>query len=144
MKWKDLDRIPNFQVSEYGQILNCKTGKIRKQRIYKQYKTVTIIIDKKAYFISIHVAVAKAFIPNPLNLPEVDHIDKNKLNNYYKNLRWSTRKDNCSNKRINNNSLYFDEEINKFVLYLKADETYIMYDELDEVITAFKKSIHLA
>lgn len=46
----------------------------------------------------IHRLVAKAFIPNPDNLPEVDHIDTNKGNNKVGNLKWASRKDNCNNE----------------------------------------------
>ena len=49
----------------------------------------------KHYFI--HRLVAEAFIPNPNNLPCIDHIDRNYLNNSADNLRWCTQKENCNN-----------------------------------------------
>ena len=42
----------------------------------------------------VHRLVAQAFIPNPLNLPEVDHKDKNRSNNHKDNLQWSSVKSN--------------------------------------------------
>ena len=49
----------------------------------------------KKYFV--HRLVAEAFIPNPNNLPCIDHIDRNYLNNSTDNLRWCTQKENCNN-----------------------------------------------
>lgn len=49
----------------------------------------------KNYFI--HRLVAEAFVPNPNNLPCIDHIDRNYLNNSADNLRWCTQKENCNN-----------------------------------------------
>jgi len=47
----------------------------------------------------VHRLVASAFIENPDNLPAVDHIDANKLNNKIENLRWVTQKENVANTR---------------------------------------------
>lgn len=48
-------------------------------------------IQKKKY---VHRLVAEAFLPNPDNLPEVDHIDNNRANNMLSNLQWITHQDN--------------------------------------------------
>ena len=47
-----------------------------------------------------HRLIAEQFIPNPNNLPEVDHIDRDKLNNSLNNLRWVSRSDNCKNRTV--------------------------------------------
>ena len=50
----------------------------------------------KSYKTGVHRLVAKAFIPNPNNYREVNHIDENKDNNNYKNLEWCNREQNIS------------------------------------------------
>ena len=85
---------------------NCKRLGYRVYEVsnYGNVKINGEIIDLSKYYpyykfagVYIHRAVAKLFIPNPDNKPEVDHIDTNKANNRVDNLRWVTRKENNNN-----------------------------------------------
>jgi hypothetical protein len=54
------------------------------------YVKVPFIKDYKKYNKQVHRMVALAFIPNPENLPQIDHIDGDRQNNHVSNLRWCT------------------------------------------------------
>jgi hypothetical protein len=56
-------------------------------------------LNKKS--VRIHREVAKAFVPNPENLPEVNHIDGDKSNNHYSNLEWVSREKNIQHAWAN-------------------------------------------
>lgn len=58
---------------------------------YLHVKLQTPTGRKTAY---IHRLVAEAFMPNPYNLPQVNHIDGNKYNNHVSNLEWCTQEEN--------------------------------------------------
>ena len=67
-------------------------GKKRKKK--DRYKSVGLHKDGVGRTFKVHRLVAEAFIPNPDNLPEIDHIDANKKNNRVDNLRWCTHQQN--------------------------------------------------
>lgn len=58
------------------------------------YRIIKLCINGQCLNRKIHRMVAEAFIPNPLNLPQVNHIDGNKQNNAVSNLEWCTRSAN--------------------------------------------------
>ena len=58
------------------------------------YLHVSLYKDKKSYTKNIHIIVARTFISNPLNLPEINHIDGNKENCAVTNLEYSTKSNN--------------------------------------------------
>ncbi len=91
--WKDVSNYDNYEVSNLGRVRNKKTSRILKAGDIGGYYSVGLSCGKtKSY--SVHQLVAQAFIPNLENKPQVNHIDKNGLNNKVTNLEWVTNKEN--------------------------------------------------
>lgn len=97
-QWQTIKDLNNYAISNYGRVLNKKTGKFIKSSVGGTgYPSVCIYTDDgRRVFRFIHRLVAEAFIPNPNNFECVNHIDENRLNPYYENLEWTTRERNSS------------------------------------------------
>jgi len=93
-----------YEVSDFGNVRNCKTGYIFKGYDCDGYLKVGFCKDKKRKHFRIHRLVAEAFIPNPENKPEVEHRDCNRKNNHFTNLRWATRSENQMNIGLQSNN----------------------------------------
>jgi hypothetical protein len=108
--YKDIEGYSNYAVSNYGNVKNKTTGLILKPgNNGKGYLHVALYDENHiGKCVMIHRLVAQAFIPNPNNLPQVNHIDECKVNNHVDNLEWVTSEQNINhgthNKRtgINN------------------------------------------
>ena len=97
--WRDVVGYEGlYQVSNTGKIRSLyRYKKELKPNITKNgYATVELFKNKKSKRLLIHRLVAFAFIENPSNLPQVNHIDENKLNNHVENLEWLTAKENMN------------------------------------------------
>ena len=91
--WKDIKGYEGaYQISNWGRVksLSQKQELIRKPHLNKKkgYVGINLFKDGKRVFHLIHRLVAKQFIPNPNNYPEVNHIDEIKHNNFDWNLEW--------------------------------------------------------
>ncbi len=95
VEWKRM--FNNYYVSSDGRVYSLFTNKVLKPAIdrYGYYK-VTLTVNNKLKYITVHRLVASAFIPNPNNLPQVNHKDENKLNNNVENLEWCDAKYNSN------------------------------------------------
>ena len=91
---------PNYEISATGQIRNRKTGRLLKQFIKESkggsYMSVFLYNGDGRRMRLVHRLVAETFIPNPEQLPQVNHIDENSLNNRAENLEWCTAKYNIN------------------------------------------------
>lgn len=91
-----------YLISNYGEVKTIKNLKTRKPSFTKGYFIVILCKNSKTRCIKIHRLVAMTWIPNPKNLPQVNHIDCDKLNNYYLNLEWCTQQENVNHAKANN------------------------------------------
>ena len=97
--WKQIEGYPNYEVSTEGQVRNVKTNKMLTNIVTKQGRhRVKLSVDGESKGYQVHRLVATTFIPNIEGKPEVDHIDRNRLNNHVSNLRWVTHSENQCNK----------------------------------------------
>lgn len=108
--WKQTQINPKYEVNEDGEVRTIATGHIKSQKTDRYgYKVVCLSEDKfTRKYVTVHRLVATAFIPNPDNLPQVNHKDENKTNNHVSNLEWcdayynshyGTGRDRCDEAR---------------------------------------------
>lgn len=98
--WKDIAGYEGlYEVSNLGRVKSLITNKILKPSFDGKKNYLFVGLYKKGVktkLINVHRLVAMAFIPNPNNYPQVNHIDENKINNRADNLEWCTIKYNSN------------------------------------------------
>lgn len=91
------------RVALRGNLMQLKKGKALKPAKDKLgYLNCALSKFNKLKSFKVHRLVAIAFLPNPYNLPEVNHLDCNKLNNHVSNLEWCDRLHNMRHAFKNN------------------------------------------
>ena len=85
-----------YGITSCGKVWSYRRKRFLKYGVNRKgYLYVVLCKDGKTKTYTIHRLVAEAYIPNPDNLPQVDHIDNDKTHNYVNNLQWITNKNNC-------------------------------------------------
>ena len=113
-----------YDVDKSGTVVNVKTGKILHQHKDKNgYLFVTLCNNGKQKRIAVHRLVALKFIPNTMNLPQVNHKNGIKTDNRVENLEWCSASENQRHRR------YVLKVGNKKV---KRIETNTVYDSIKQ------------
>ena len=153
--WTKCVDYPAYEVSTFGNVRNAATKVFMTPKFinsggYAQVHLRIGIKNKNGKFETIHRLVAKAFCENPD--PEqkyiVDHIDHNRKNNYYKNLRWVTPKENALNSNPRKPRIYkertpivlLNAETNELIK--EFPNTLVAAKELNLSPTVIVQSIH--
>ena len=87
--WRFIEENPDYMISDHGRVLSFK-GKSKlilcTKIIGTGYETVSLLNKGICTDYHVHRLIAKAFIPNPKHLPQINHLDENTMNNPVSNL----------------------------------------------------------
>ena len=146
-EYKKIDGYDNYEISNQGNVRNTDTGKVLKPcKNNMGYLSVTLYKNNIRKTFLIHRLVGYAFIPNPQNLREIDHINQDKANNSISNLRWISKSNNNRNKtKMQNTSskymgVYFDKREGKYRAKIRINNKQkhiAYYDKEEEAGSAF-------
>lgn len=163
--WKKIDNLP-YYISKHGIVVRdpeskyCHKSKthVKPYLNNKGYSCINLWLNSKCHKFQIHRLLAIYFIPNPLDLKEVNHIDGNPLNNSLDNLEWVTHQQNIQHawnnglftnpysnvgvKRKNCSSMYhgvsWSKERQKWCVYLTVRKKKYSAGRFDDELSAAK------
>jgi hypothetical protein len=139
----EIPGFPGFLVMSYGAVVSVKRGypRILKQTSSERgYRHVKIKReDGKTVSCAVHRLVAKAFIPNPASLLQVDHIDGDPSNNCVENLRWASMRDNARYAREQREKWLTDEGRPFSILRIDHNGNHVKFENFTAVVKSLAK-----
>ena len=142
----DIPGCDGYKANRLGKILGKRKRVLKPGTNNDGYHQVGISQNGIKKSMSVHRLVGFTFIPNPDNLPEIDHIDNNPKNNRVENLRWITRPDNLNRReRIVNAKCYYTNYSGFQVHYTiegKMHTKWFMFEADAQFYVALLKAIY--
>lgn len=128
--WRDIDGFDGYQVSNLGNVRSLNyngTGNVQLLKPSlsgpnREYKSISMQVADKVIRRNVHRLVARAFIPNPNDLSEINHIDEDGTNNKVNNLEWCDR---IYNLNYGNRTQKFSDSKSIPILQLNLDGTLV-------------------
>lgn len=153
-EWKAVTGFEDYQISNLGRVRSLKKGKgaravdgiLKPSADGSGYLIVNLCKNKTQISKKIHRLVAEAFLPNPLDKKEIDHINRDVTNNSVENLRWATRSENCLNTSKQDceyHNIGFRVRISRKDLGIKMDKTFLTLQEAVHARDLFLAQIDL-
>lgn len=135
-EWKPIEGYPNYEVSNMGRVKQNKKQKLLKLALDRcGYCLVTLYDENnKQKTKRVHRLVATAFLENPNNLPQVNHIDENKENNCVENLEF------CDCKYNNNYGTHNERSSKNRKNHSKMSKTVNQYDLKHNLLCEYKST----
>ena len=152
---KDIKGFERYQITDDGRVWS-KTSKryLSPTKSQDGYLRVKLCNGDGTYInTNVHRLVASAFIPNPDNLPQVNHKDEDKTNNCVENLEWCTSQYNntyndrhlkCASKIKEAHTIRSGKPVNQFTLDGKLVATYVSTSEASRQTKLCKQGIMIA
>lgn len=135
-EWKNISGYDGlYKVSNLGKIYSVKKHIILKTKERKGYVAINLYKNNTLKTFYVHRLVAQEFIPNPLKLEQVNHLDCNKHNNRVDNLAWCTTNENISFK--------YTTKARKEYFFQSLKKEYSNNKEVIETIDKLKRLINL-
>jgi hypothetical protein len=140
-EWRVIEGYDNYSVSNLGKVRNDKTGRILKFSSDKDgYSSVTLCKENKKTRYIIHRLVGFAFLENPNNFKQIDHINRIPNDNRVENLRWCSHGNNMRNKKKREGTtskylgIYLDKSNNKWrpLIRINGKKKHLGYFEKEE------------
>jgi hypothetical protein len=130
-EWKTILDFPDYEVSNIGNVRRSNNNHIFSPSLDTYgYRQVIIRKNKQPYCRKVYRLVLEAFSPNIDNKPQIDHINRNRIDDRLENLRWVTSSENCRNRGT------FTEEMHG-ITFSKKNSSYVVRLVLDGIETYF-------
>ena len=145
--YKYIDGYDDYIIFRTGKIYSVKSGIFMKPAQKDGYMSVGLCKDGKRKLFRVHRLLGLTFIPNPLNKPCIDHINRIRDDNRLINLRWATQQENLRNKINNNEDIHISKQYRKtckqgyiwvFQLYIDGKQKVIKSSVDKEKLIKFK------